>query len=218
MSVWLVVPVKSLRDGKSRLAPALNAAERRALIEHLLARTLQQAAQFPGLDRTLLVSACEDARARAKSLGANVLEEHVPFGLNSALRQAQSALREYGATRMLMVSCDLPLLEAEDLRALARASSADAVALAPDRGRQGTNGVCLPTSIAFDFSFGTNSFVRHLDCLRQRNLRSTAVDRPGLAFDVDLPEHLAELRAADLPLANTDLDVPNWSFAGGRAV
>ncbi len=209
MSVWLVVPVKSLRDGKSRLASALNPAERRALIEHLLARTLQQAAQFPGLDRTLLVSACEDARARAKSLGANVLEEHAPFGLNSALRQAQSALREHGATRMLMVSCDLPLLEAEDLRALARASSADAVALAPDRGRQGTNGVCLPISIAFDFSFGTNSFARHLDCARERNLRSTAVDRPGLAFDVDLPEHLDELRAVDAPLANAELDFPN---------
>ncbi|MEP6610133.1 MAG: hypothetical protein ABJA83_15870, partial [Burkholderiaceae bacterium] len=86
--------MKSLRDGKSRLAPALNPVERRALIEHLLARTLRQAAQFPGLERTVLVSACEDARARAKSLGAHVLEEHAPFGLNSALRQAQSALRE----------------------------------------------------------------------------------------------------------------------------
>ena len=70
MRLWLVVPVKSLRDGKSRLAPVLSVAERRAFNEWLLVRTLQQAALFPGLERTLLVSACEEACACASAQGA----------------------------------------------------------------------------------------------------------------------------------------------------
>lgn len=121
MSVWLVVPVRSLRDGKSRLAPALDPAQRSALIEWLLVHTLEQAAQFPGLKRTLVVSPCTEARVRARAFGAHVLDEHTHGGLNQALRQAQVALSELDAARMLMVACDLPLLRAEDLRRLASA-------------------------------------------------------------------------------------------------
>jgi 2-phospho-L-lactate guanylyltransferase len=132
MSLWLVVPVKSLRDGKSRLAPALSVAERRAFNQWLLVRTLRQAALFPGLERTLLVSACEEACACASAQGAQVLKERTLGGLNEALRQAQRWLSELGATRMLAVSGDLPLLRAQDLRQLAGAVSAHTIALAPD--------------------------------------------------------------------------------------
>jgi 2-phospho-L-lactate guanylyltransferase len=198
MSVWLVVPLRSLRDGKRRLAPALATMQRSAFIERLLVRTLEQASQFPGLERTLLVSPCKEARARASACGARVLDEHAPDGLNQALRQAQRALNDLDATRMLMVACDLPLLQAEDLRRLASASSVGTIALAPDRIRQGTNGICLETRVAFDFSFGPNSFQRHLECVRQLDMRNTIVDAAGLAFDVDTPEDLVELRALDV--------------------
>jgi 2-phospho-L-lactate guanylyltransferase len=195
MRLWLVVPVKSLRDGKSRLAPALSAAERRAFNEWLLLRTLQQAALFPGLERTLLVSACEEACACASAQGAQVLKERSPGGLNEALRQAQRALSELGATRMLTVSSDLPLLRAQDLGELAGAASAQSIALAPDRDRQGTNGLCLHVSVPFDFAFGPNSFARHLNGTTRLGLDLAVVERAGLAFDVDTPDHLRELHA-----------------------
>jgi 2-phospho-L-lactate/phosphoenolpyruvate guanylyltransferase len=197
MSLWLVVPVRSLRDGKSRLAPALDAQQRRAFVEWLLVRTLEQAAQFPGLERTLVVSACNEARARASACGATVIEERAPGGLNNALRQAQLALREAGVARMLMVSSDLPLLQAEDLQCLAAASSAGAIAIAPDRPRQGTNGISLCAATDFDFSFGPNSFQRHLERLRGLDVDCAIVERTGLAFDVDVPNDLAELRALE---------------------
>lgn len=193
MNVWLVLPVKSLRDGKTRLSPALNDQERRALIEELLARTLLQAAEFPGLDRTLVVSACAEVRATAQSYGARVLAESAPHGLNSALCQAQKALLKGNTAQMLMVSADLPLLSAQELRDLAGASSAKVVAIAPDRARQGTNGLCLPVSAPFDFSFGVESFERHLAATDRLGMASGIVERRGLAFDVDTPEQLAEI-------------------------
>lgn len=195
MSLWLVVPVRSLRDGKSRLAPALDAQQRRAFVQWLLVRTLERAAQFPGLERTLVVSPCNEARAQASACGAKVIEERTPGGLNNALRQAQLALREAGVARMLMVSSDLPLLQAEDLQCLAAASSAGAIAIAPDRARQGTNGMGLHAAMDFDFSFGPNSFQRHLERAQQLDVASAIVERTGLAFDVDVPNELAELRA-----------------------
>jgi len=197
MSLWLVVPVRSLRDGKSRLAPVLNATQRIAFIDRLLGRTLEQASQFPGLERTLVVSPCEHARSRACACGARALEEHAPGGLNQALRQAQLALHDLGATRMMTVACDLPLLRAEDLRRLANASSADTIALAPDRARQGTNGICLEARVSFDFSFGSNSLELHLHYVQRLGMRNAIVDSAGLAFDVDTPADLAELRAME---------------------
>jgi 2-phospho-L-lactate/phosphoenolpyruvate guanylyltransferase len=197
MSLWLVVPVRSLRDGKSRLAPALDAQQRRRFVERLLVRTLERAAQFPGLKRTLVVSACSEARAQASACGAMIIEEQAPAGLNNALRQAQFALRDSGVTRMLMVSSDLPLLQSEDLECLAAASSAGAIAIAPDRNRQGTNGIGLHAAMDFDFSFGPNSFQRHLERAKQLDVRSAIVERIGLAFDVDVPDDLAELRALE---------------------
>jgi 2-phospho-L-lactate guanylyltransferase len=197
MSLWLVVPVRSLRDGKSRLAPALDARQRRWFVERLLVRTLERAAQFPGLKRTLVVSACNEVRAQASACGATIIEEHAPAGLNNALRQAQLALRDAGVTRMLMVSSDLPLLQPEDLQCLAAASSAGAIAIAPDRARQGTNGIGLHAAMDFDFSFGPNSFQRHLDRVQQLDVQSAIVERFGLAFDVDVPDDLVELRALE---------------------
>jgi 2-phospho-L-lactate/phosphoenolpyruvate guanylyltransferase len=191
--LWMVVPVRSLRDGKSRLAPVLNIAQRTALVESLLARTLEQAAEFPGLSRTLVVTGCREVGALVSKLGIRVLEESGTAGLNSALRQAQAAVVGLAGSRMLVVSCDLPLVQAHDLRQLASAASDGVLALAPDRTGRGTNAMCLPAQRAFDFAFGPDSFYRHSEHARILNLESVPVRSLGLVFDLDLPIDLCEL-------------------------
>jgi len=195
MALWVVVPVRSFRDGKRRLAPVLEVAQRTALVQWLLARTLNQATEFPGVSRTLVVTACRDVSAWVSNLGIGVVEESGMAGLNSALRQAQQTVVALGGSRMLVVSSDLPLLEARDLRHLADAASEGVLALAPDRTDQGTNAMCLPVSRPFDFAFGSNSFSRHCERAHVLDLESVIVRRPGLAFDVDLPVDLLELHA-----------------------
>lgn len=200
MSLWTVVPVRSMHDGKSRLAAALDVAQRAALLEWLLLRTLDRAAEFPGLNHTLVVSGCRDAHALASARGARVLEECEPGGLNNALRQAQSAVASLGGSRMLVLPCDLPLVQADDLRRLALAASDTILALAPDRSEQGTNAICLPVSRPFEFAFGPDSLSSHCQSARMINLGTVIVRSSGLAFDVDLPEDLIELYRAQASL------------------
>ena len=183
--------MKSLLAGKSRLAPVLDLVQRRALLERMFLHTLDQAAQFPGLDRTLVVSGCRVTRARAAALGAQVLEEDSGAGLNGGLRQAQLALRQRGASKILIVHCDLPLLNANDLRDLAQAGQASRIGIAPDRKHEGTNGLCIEASLDFGFSFGVDSFALHLEQAKIFGLQPDIVESGGLAFDVDLPEDLA---------------------------
>jgi 2-phospho-L-lactate guanylyltransferase len=193
MSVWLVLPMKSLRDGKTRLSSVLDPQQRHDLLEYLLLRTLNRAAEFPGLPRTLVVSACAETRARAADLGARVLAETPGVGLNGALREAQLEVRRADVRNMLVVPCDLPLLEADDLQALAQAASAQCVAIAPDEAQRGTNGLCFDAMLEFGFSFGLDSYARHLEQIRQLGLQHLAVENPRLAFDLDLAQDLARL-------------------------
>jgi 2-phospho-L-lactate/phosphoenolpyruvate guanylyltransferase len=197
MNTWLVLPMKSLLGGKTRLAPALDLVQRRALLERMFRHTLDQATQFPGLDRTLVVSGCSKTRARAAALGAQVLEEVPGAGLNGSLRQAQLVLRQRGASHVIIVHCDLPLLDASDLRDLAQAASAGTIAMAPDRKREGTNGLCIDISMDFEFSFGPDSYSLHLEQAVKSGIKTALVESIGLGFDVDLPEDLAQLAKLD---------------------
>ena len=192
MSTWLVIPVKSLREGKSRLARALTPGQRFAFMDRLLVHTLTQASVFPGLDQTLVVSACDETRRRAAALGARTLAESGE-NLNEAIEQALAEVRGLGATRMVVVPCDLPLLCADDLQFLSGAMHSGTVVIAPDRNLSGTNGLCLSAALDFTFEFGPHSYARHIENARRLQLDHLTVQRPGLAFDVDTPDDLAEL-------------------------
>ena len=204
MNPWLVIPVKSLRDGKTRLASALDPVQRREFMDRLLVHTLDQAAEFPGLDRTLVVSACSETRTRAAALGAHALNES-GHGLNAALKLAHESVQQRGATQMLVVPCDLPLLRSEDLRYLSRLAMSENIAIAPDRRKHGTNGLCFDSLLDFSFEFGPDSYARHQHNARRLQRDHAAAISLGLAFDVDTPDDLAEMyeRAGYQPLVDT---------------
>jgi 2-phospho-L-lactate guanylyltransferase len=204
MNTWLVIPVKSLHDGKSRLASALDPVQRRTFMDRLLVHTLKQAAAFPGLDRTLMVSACGETRARAAALGAQVLNES-GCGLNAAVKRAHANIRQRGATQMLVIPCDLPFLCTEDLQYLSRLAMSKVIVVAPDRSLLGTNGLCFDAALDFGFEFGPDSYARHTNNAQRLQLDHAAAKRPGLAFDVDTPDDLAELykREGYQPLVET---------------
>jgi 2-phospho-L-lactate/phosphoenolpyruvate guanylyltransferase len=190
MSLWLIVPVKSLADGKSRLARALGPEERRELNERLLAHTLDVACVFPGVQRTLVVSRCADALLCAKGRGFPTLREAPPHGLNSALRQARTAAAERGATTLLVAASDLPLLRADDLRELAATGSNGGVVIATDRKGRGTNALYLPQYHDFAFRFGEGSRLDHEGEAQRLGLPVSILQRERLAFDLDDPEDL----------------------------
>ena len=195
---WVIVPVRGIASGKSRLAPALDGESRAAFNEWLLAHTLDAVREWRGgLDSCLVVSACERALAIAASLGAGTVREAGVSGLNAA---ALSGLREAaacGAGAVLVLPCDLPRLNAPALSALASDARRFDVTIAPDEAGAGTNALVVPTSRAFEFGFGEQSFEHHSRAARQRRLTLGVHRSAALAFDVDTPGDYARWRAAD---------------------
>ena len=216
---WIVIPVRSLTDGKRRLAPVLEPAERAALVRRLFARTLGTAlAAGPPV---LVVSPDAGALALARDHGAAGLEEPRPVELNHALELAARAAEARGAESILVVFADLPDLEASDLRAMlpspnarparpATGAMTDAsaggrtaertasgtapedamVRIAPDEAGTGTNALFVRPPTLLAFAFGEASCRRHLEQARALGAGIERVERPGLRFDLDTPNDL----------------------------
>jgi 2-phospho-L-lactate guanylyltransferase len=206
VSLWIIIPVKGLATGKTRLAPRLDGAQRRELNERLLRRALNAAAGYGSPARTLVVSACEAALRLAREFGAEELHELGEPALNSALHSAADHARARSASELLILHADLPRVTTEDLAALIETGRAeDAVASATNRDGTGTNALYLPSAAPFVFRFGENSRALHIEAACAADLAFTEMRIAGLAFDVDTPQDLAEL---DSCLASREVSRP----------
>jgi 2-phospho-L-lactate guanylyltransferase len=133
-------------------------------------------------------------RHLAKAAGAWALVESEPE-LNKALRQASGWVKARRGQAALIVPGDLPLLKAADLDGLVAAGqSSPAVVIAPSRRLDGTNALFLRPPGLLSFSFGPDSFHEHCRAARAAGLEPAIYDSPTLAFDLDLPQDLAEWR------------------------
>jgi 2-phospho-L-lactate guanylyltransferase len=94
-----------------------------------------------------------------------------------------------------IVSADLPMLRAEDVLALVEATPGRGIAIARATDG-GTNAVSMRPPGALLTCFGEPlSAGLHAERARAAGFESSIVDLPGLAFDLDRPEDLAQLRA-----------------------
>ena len=185
-----LIPVKELAQAKARLAPVLDDAARRGLALAVFRDVLAAALACPALDAVAVVTRDEEVLTIAGEAGAEGLPE--PGGLNEALTSAAETLGQRDAGRLVVLAADLPLATSDDIAAVAHARTD--VAVAPSRDG-GTNALALPLPVGtIAFRFGLDSARRHLAGAEEAGLQSLRLDLPNLAFDLDTPEDLAQLR------------------------
>lgn len=204
MSIWAIVPARPLEEGKSRLAEALTQTERQRLNQRFFRQTLDVTAAVVGRERVLVVSRSESLLAMARSLSFATLLEAPPHSLNAALTQAADAARQVGAGGILSVSCDLPFLIPDELRALIDvAHEGDGLAIASDRAGTGTNALMMSPVGAIPYLYGIGSFAAHQAAARAAGFTLNVVRRAGLSFDIDTPddfEQMEEIRRETNPV------------------
>jgi 2-phospho-L-lactate guanylyltransferase len=190
----VVLPVRGIAEGKSRLAAALDAEARAQLNRQLLAHTLNALAEWRGdLSRCVVVSSCRETLATAGRVGAVALDEGpAARGLNAAAAHGAVYAGSRDARQALVLACDLPYLNADALTALAQAAeSARHMVIAPDRHGTGTNALLASVEESSEFRFGERSCAAHLALAAERGWRAALCRRPELEFDLDTAEDLA---------------------------
>jgi 2-phospho-L-lactate guanylyltransferase len=191
MTLWAIVPVKPLRRGKSRLAGTLTEDERTVLNQELLEHTLKVLSGLKELDQVLVVSRDPQALTIARNHGAKTVQEDGQPHLNTALARATVMAQVHSTRGVLVLPADLPLLTAEDVRALIdRAAKPPVVVIAPDRHGKGTNALLMVPVGQIKYDFGEGSFQRHCDRAKKSGARLEIVELPSLGLDLDLPEDL----------------------------
>src|SRR5215216_2563311 len=114
--VSAVVPVKDLRGTKSRLAPILNPGARAGLTLYMMGRVVA-ALREAGVEDVCVVSPDRIVLNEAQSRGATPLIQE-SRGLNPALEEGRRRVLDLGASTLLVLPADLPLLEAADVLAV----------------------------------------------------------------------------------------------------
>lgn len=191
--VYTVVPVKDLRGTKSRLAPVLDPAARAGLTLYMMGRVVSRALEA-GVDAVGVVSPDPIVLDEALKKGATPLAQE-SRGLNPALEEGRSWATKNGASALLVLPADLPLIEAEDVReVLAAAAGGSPVVISPDGARSGTNALYLRPPDALPFLFGPDSFEAHLSAARDRDAEARVCENGHLSFDLDTAGDLASYR------------------------
>jgi 2-phospho-L-lactate guanylyltransferase len=184
----LLVPVKAFGAAKLRLASVLSDSERAELARRLATTVLAAGGDL----RTNVVCEDDEVAAWAETHGARVI--WTPnLGLSGAVAAGVNVLAGEGATLVVVAHADLPF--AAGLDVLGRDG---VVTLVPDTRNDGTNVAVVPASAGFAFGYGPGSFKRHQLEASRLGLECEIVRDSRLAADIDIPDDLGHLPAAEL--------------------
>ena len=185
----VLVPVKAFGHAKQRLAGVLDGPGRRALAAAMAETVLRAAGDL----RAAVVCDDDEVRTWAESLGADAIWTP-DLGLNGAVEAGIAHLARRGVERVIVAHADLPL--ATDLTWLA---DTDGATFVPDRHRDGTNVLCVPTGVGFAPAYGAGSFRAHRAEAARLGLVTRLVPDVALGWDVDVAEDLAVPAELDPP-------------------
>jgi 2-phospho-L-lactate guanylyltransferase len=203
MIIWAIVPVKPLRDSKSRLSHILTTEERAELTKKILGQTLDVLGEVKGIFRTMVVSRDPAVLKIARKHGALTFSESDKQDLNMALTRATHIAVAQQANAILVLPSDLPFLTPEDVEMMissllglnGRNGNGNgyhlhqrAITICSDHNEEGTNALLLSPPTGFVYRYGLGSFQEHLDEAERLGMSRRVVHTPGIKFDLDTAE------------------------------
>jgi len=185
-----------LSDSKTRLAPILDADERKELVAYMLIGCLKElSAKFPQLN-VLIVTPDQQIAAIAEKFKANVLFEKETRGLNKAIEAGTQWTIENGYQSQLVIFPDIVNLCPIELTHLLESVSGHphvSFSVAKDKG---TNALLTTPPDVMPFQYGENSSEIMIDHVRKNKIPHSIFHFKDMAFDVDTPEDYIRFRAS----------------------
>jgi len=186
-----LIPVKTLRLAKQRLASTLSVEQRATLMFELFRHVIATVYASQVFDRVCVVSADPQILSHAQSLGASIYDEGCAQGHNQAATLAAQHELQQGATAILTLCADLPLITPTDLLHLLQISHETPLVLAPGNDGTTTNALFIRPPLLIPYLFGAHSLQRYQQYASTAQIPSTLYHSAGLSFDLDTPADLA---------------------------
>jgi len=203
---WTVlVPLRDLGGGKTRLSEWLSPDERRELTRYAMAAVVAACKQTPAVERIVVVTGSAEASHWAVDAGVTSWPE--PAGRLGLIGVMEAAVAAHSNTqsRIAVLMGDLPLASNAAIARCLRHADARPVTLVPSRSGDGTNMLAFTGGAQMPLALGApNSLAQHRRAAQEAGLRFQTVASAPLALDVDDADDLrllARVAAARRSLA-----------------
>ncbi len=216
MSLWAIVPVKPLKNAKSRLSAVLSPEQRFELAQAMFRHVLSVLATAPDVSGVLVISRDTKALAIAREMGAKTIQESAISDLNPALMRATMILKSWRADAVLVLPADLPFVQADDIQALIGLGKEQSIVIATDHNGDGTNALLARPPGLIQFDYGPGSYQRHIASAKRDGIEVLTYHSDSLASDIDVPADLDLYRR--MRSAGSFGHLPDFSFVGGDGI
>lgn len=195
MSIYVLVPVKTLSKSKERLSLVLKPRERQSLTLFMLEDILR-ALKASEVYQICVIGSDMAVQESATKFRASYLSEG-SLGLNQAVEQATIWCIQNNAETSLVLPADIPLITRGDINKVVELGSEEtSVVVSPSRNG-GTNALLRKPANLISSSFGPHSFVKHVEEASAKGVVAKIYSSPRVALDIDNLEDLEDFLRMD---------------------
>lgn len=188
LSVYAVVPVKSLLESKTRLSVVLSPQERESFTLSMLEDVLK-ALESSVVFQVGVISSDIAVQALANKFGVSYLSES-QLGLDSAIKQATEWCIQNDTESVLVLPADIPLITFEDINQIVKLSSEETCVVISSSENGGTNALLQKPPNLISTCFGPHSFMKHVGRASAKGISIKFYSSERVAFDIDSLEDL----------------------------
>ena len=187
----VLIPVKELAHAKRRMAPCLSRGERVGLAWAMLEDVGRALAVAATVDKVVVAGRDPELAAFAAQRRWEFIPERRQSSESRSVDECAAKLRKEGATCVLRVPLDVPLIQGRDVDTLlSRVLAPPAALVVPSRDGRGTNALLRMPPDAFPSRFGRDSLRRHLAEARRAGISAEVLRNRRFGLDLDGPEDL----------------------------
>jgi 2-phospho-L-lactate guanylyltransferase len=186
--LYAVVPIKAFRSAKTRLGGKLDQERRADLAATSADRVLRAIETCDAIQHRVAVVEDEEAAHLAARHHFEILLRPDLWGQNAAVEAGFDLARERGATALVTVAADVPLLRSQDLLQLL--SRGEGLVLAPDREGRGTNALFIKPALPLRLHFGPDSLAMFKREAAEMRIPVEVLANDRLRIDIDTPDDL----------------------------
>jgi 2-phospho-L-lactate guanylyltransferase len=191
--LWALVPAKLGSAVKSRLGVVLTQAERTALAHAMLSDVLAVLRDVGALQGVAVITRDDSVAELAAAHAAVALREGGAGGLNEGVAEGIAGCQARGASGVVIVMGDLPLLAGSEIDHVIGLLPERGVVVVPSFDGTGTNVLAMRPPGLLRTQFGADSLARHDAAAAALAIAPVRCPLRGAALDVDTVEDLARL-------------------------
>ncbi len=191
MSTGLIIPVKDLKNSKSRLSNHLERFNRIVLSTQMLLHTLDVANSSENVSEIVVVSSDDNVKDIIQQKNVTFIKESGNFSVNNAVSIGIDYFEKKNHNSVLILPIDLICLTISDIKNIIELGKQYDIVLVPSKDGNGTNALYLKLPNLFHTRFDNSSLNNHILESFKRNLKMKIYVSYPTIMDVDSYDDLS---------------------------